>query len=95
MRFTTFGVTLLSCSSLFVACNRERTQDSMAPEGVSAAPRPLGIEDTTPNRAGGAVAPKPSNLGEPTGVTGNASGGAGGTTAAAGGAGAAGGAKQR
>jgi hypothetical protein len=85
MKFTTFGVTLACCSSFFVACNRDRQHDSMAPEGASAEPRPLGIEETTPNRDGGApanTASAPKNLGEPTGVTGNGTGGAGGIAAA-------------
>lgn len=84
MKFTTFGVTLACCSSLFVACNRDRQHDSMAPEGSSAEPRPVGIQDTTPNRDGGPSAVGGSaavNQGV-SNITTNASGGAGGISAA-------------
>ncbi|MFZ5896310.1 MAG: hypothetical protein ACOY0T_34965 [Myxococcota bacterium] len=57
------------------ACERERTQDSMVPLGVSAVPRPVGIEDTTINRSGGGVSGSsvPAKNAEPTAVANQAS----------------------
>lgn len=86
---------LLFSATGFVACNHDdRTQDSMAPEGMSASPRPVGINDATAPRNAARI--KDAQEGTPptptepasitnTSATGGSSGNAQGTGAGAGG----------
>lgn len=60
MRPCIYGTVLITGWILVVGCERDRRNDSMAPLGLSASPRPVGIEETTVNRDGRATAPSAS-----------------------------------
>lgn len=87
-------IALSSSCAILLACSRERTNDSMVPEGMSASPRPVGINDPTTQRGAaqtGNSDPAGSPTGTPTppaGITsGTTMGGSGGATQASGGLG--------
>lgn len=82
---------VVASAALLVACNRDRTNDSMAPEGMSASPRPVGIDEaTTPRGAARAAETQPTTPPtptEPAGITNSsATGGSSGAVRAGGGA---------
>jgi hypothetical protein len=58
MRLGISLATWLGCALSLIGCERDRTNDSMAPGDVSASPRPLGIEERTVSR--GATRPEPA-----------------------------------
>jgi hypothetical protein len=88
MKFKNTAVAVACSFAVLVACNRDRTNDSMVPEGTSASPRPVGINDTTTQRGAAQVANEqpegapPATPTPPAGITsGTTMGGSGGATA--------------
>ncbi len=88
MKFKSTAVAIACSFALVVACNRDRTNDSMVPEGTSASPRPVGINDTTTQRGAAQIANEqpgatpPATPTPPAGITsGTTLGGSGGATA--------------